>query len=84
MLVIVNDAARKFTFAGCFNGMRVVYAKNPGIVVIMQGQIVTDAVRDKGRLGHRPSLDFPPIAILTIDPRAMQTKDVVQSVVFIH
>ncbi len=60
----------------------VIYAKNRGIVVIMQGQIVTDAVR--GRVGHRPSLDFPPIVILTIDPRAVQAKDVVQSIVFIH
>lgn len=64
--------------------MRVIYAKKPGIVVIMQGQIVTDAVRDKGRVGHRPSLDFPPIAILTIDPCAVQAKDVVRSIVFIH
>lgn len=64
--------------------MRVIYAKKPGIVVIMQGQIVTDAVRDKGRVGHRPSLDFPPIVILTIDPRAVQAKDVVRSIVFIH
>nr|WP_193944720.1 hypothetical protein [Photobacterium frigidiphilum] len=54
--------------------MSIVITKDSRVVLIMQGQVVSDAMRSFFGWGYTPRLDLPPITIISMNLFTMHTQ----------